>query len=337
MVTLKVLVTSAVLILLPLAALSDGAFVQGEEAPEFKLAVRAWLDGDDLAGLKAMSELAKNGNTAAQILLASIAGRSSFHSHLTTKMDRSARISLLRMPGGFSGKSWLSVAQETEPIALALLQVAKAREKTPAIAALVEFGEPQTAMIAAQKVLKDGQGKELIAVLQGLDHKLPPEADILLFWALFQAEHGMEPPFYGGSPWLAWRLTGEDRFLRSELVWRVLETRKLVENPEFREAATKFSGEIEAWTPIRQLCSKYCPNEIAMCTAMGGSLLASPFTPRSPLQSLISNDEYWASDRIEGDVARSIVRLEVWDSSKQPTPSPCFLSTIKELQLKHWP
>ncbi|WP_299082679.1 hypothetical protein [uncultured Ruegeria sp.] len=244
--SIKTVLVSVLFCLSAAVALAEAHSLQGEDTAEFKEAIQAWLDGEDLAALQSLSERAQQGNTAAQILQASIASRSSFHAHLTTKMDRNERISLLRMPGGFSGKSWLIAAQETEPLALALLQVTRVREKAPAIAALVEFGEPQTAMIAAQTVLIDGRGKELVTVLQGLDQKLPPEADILLLWALFQAENGLGPPHYGGSPWLAWSLTGEDRFLRSELVWRGLATKKLTEDPEYRQAAIKFSGEIEA-------------------------------------------------------------------------------------------
>ncbi|WP_298853419.1 hypothetical protein [uncultured Ruegeria sp.] len=334
--SIKTLFLTAAICLSSIAVISEAGSLQGEDAPEFQGAVRAWLDGDDLRALQDLSEQAQQGNAAAQILLASIASRSSFHSHVTADMDRKERIELLRKSGGLSGKTWLTEAQNSEPLALALLQASRIGEKAPAIAALVELGEPQTAMIAAQSMLLNGKAGELISVLQGLDGKLPKEADVLLVWALFQASQGSANR-YAGSARVAGTLSGDERFLESELAWGAFTPRELVENSDVREAATRLSGEIEAWTPIRNFCSEHCSGEVSVCTATGATLLSSPFTPRSPLQGLISNERYWASERIEGDVVRSIVDLRQWNSDLGVTYNHCFMSNMQKLQHQHLP
>ncbi len=320
-----------------MAALSEAPPLQGEDAPEFKEAVQAWLDGEDLVALRSLSEQAQNGNPAAQILLANIASRSSFHAHVTSEIDRKDRIALLRKSGGLSGKSWLTDAQNSEPLALALLQVAKFENKAPAIAVLVELGEPVTAMLAAQSMLYDGEGADLVEVLQGLDHKLPQDASVFLFWALYLQKHNSEGSNLGGSASLAWLNTGDDRFLSSELAWGLYTPRELIGDAAIRERATKLSSEIAAWTPIRNFCSSYCGDEVADCTVTAAALLASPYSPRSPLQSLIANEDYWSSDRIEGDVARSIRDIRDVEFASEYTYNQCFTSNMRALQRAHWP
>ncbi|SMO77045.1 hypothetical protein [Ruegeria faecimaris] len=332
MVSIKTFFFSIAVCLSPIAALSDSGSLQGEDVPEFNEAVQAWLDGDDLVALQNLAGQAQQGNTAAQILLASIASGSKYHSHVTTDMERKERIALLRKPGGLSGKSWLTEAQNSEALALALLQASKIGEKAPAIATLIELGEPQTAIIAAQSMLLNGEAEELVSVLQGLDDKLPEEADVLLAWALFQASQGSDSP-YAGSASVPRTLTGNEHFRLSEFAWGHLSPRALVEDGEAREAAIKHSGNIRAWTPVRNFCEDQCPDSISECTATGGSYLTTPLSPRSPLESVISNEVYWASKRVTGDLARSTWEIIVEADSDAKVPDACFKRSMKELQL----
>lgn len=46
--------------------------ISGSETEAFTNAVETWLAGDDLAALRSLAQLSREGNTAAQILLASI-------------------------------------------------------------------------------------------------------------------------------------------------------------------------------------------------------------------------------------------------------------------------
>ncbi|MCX8954030.1 hypothetical protein OU790_11345, partial [Ruegeria sp. NA] len=94
-ISIKSIFVSALLCLSPIVAFSEVPSLQGQDAPEFIEAVQAWLDGEDLAALRSLSDQAQNGNAAAQILLANIASRSSFHAHVTSEMGRKDRIALL--------------------------------------------------------------------------------------------------------------------------------------------------------------------------------------------------------------------------------------------------
>lgn len=99
--------------------------ISGSDVPEFTVAVESWLNGNDLEALEALPSLSRDGNPAAQIVLAGIATRGSFHSHVTSELDRAERIALLRVTGRLSGKSWLTIAENTEPLATALRQVTR--------------------------------------------------------------------------------------------------------------------------------------------------------------------------------------------------------------------
>lgn len=258
MISIKAIFVSAALCLYPIMALSEAPSLQGEDEANFKEAVQAWLNGEDLPALQSLSDQAQQGNTAAQILLASIASRSSFHAHVTSGMARKDRIALLRKPGGLSGKSWLTEAQNSEPLALALLQSARVGEKAPAIAALVEMGEPQTALLAAESMLRHGEADELVSVLQGLDEKLPKEADILLIWAAYQASQEADGE-YSGSAGIARTLSTDDTFRLSEFAWGHLSPRDVWENQEVRDAAIAASDKVRYWSTVRRFAKMCVP------------------------------------------------------------------------------
>ncbi|MEP0962033.1 MAG: hypothetical protein ABJG75_09530 [Roseobacter sp.] len=311
--------------------------ISGQEQPPFNEAVQLWLDGSDLEALEAFSSLAKSGNTAAQILLAQIASRGHMHVHATSDLPRKERISLLRIPEGLSGKSWLTAAQNSEPLATAILQSAKIGEKAPAIAALIEFGEPTAALLAAQSMLFQGESVELLEVLEGLDGKLPKEASVLLLWALFQSENS-ENGRYVGSARVGTLVLGEEAFQKHELAWTAASPRALVEDPDLRANVIRLSDEVRSWTPIRNFCEANCSETRQSCTAVGASALlaAGPFSMRSPAESLIPNDVYWSSARVEADLVRQIREVKSWRNSTDFVEiNTCFFENVQAAQARH--
>ena len=86
------------------------ADVPGHEDPEFAEALDAWLRGNDLAPLQQMSDLARGGNTAAQILLALIDKTAALPGPELSGLSRADRIALLRAEGGISGQNWMHAA-----------------------------------------------------------------------------------------------------------------------------------------------------------------------------------------------------------------------------------
>ncbi len=311
--------------------------VEGQNQQAFQEAVQVWLDGEDLDALERLSQLSKDGNTAAQILLANIASRANMHVHVTSDMPRKERIALWRIPKGLSGKSWLSEAQKNAPLAAAMVQAARIGEKAPAIVALIEYGEPAAALLAAQSMLHSGKATELVEVLQGLDDKLPEEASVLLLWALGQSQD-VDSGAFTGSARAATLVLGEPALLKSRLAWSAESPRALVENDSLLGKVARVSNDVKSWTPIKNFCEKNCPDTQQECIAVGANAwtLAGPFAMRSPAQSLISNDTYWSSARSEADLARQIRDVEEWGNWSAYTQlNACFFESMHAAQTTH--
>jgi hypothetical protein len=315
---------------------SEIASVSGSDDPAFTVALESWLNGDDLEALNALVALARAGNPAAQILLAGIATRGHFHTHVTSQLARAERVALLRVPGGLSGKSWLTEAENTQPLATALLQVTRIGEKAPAISALIDFGETGEALLAAQSMLYQGEATALIEVLQGMDAGLPPEADVLLLWALLQSE-SEDSGRYVGSARIASRGFGNDQFELSEMAWVPPTPVEILEDTERRNDVIRLSDQVVSWTPLNRFCDQHCPSSAGSCKAVGASLLSAvgPFAMRSPRMSIIANETYWNSPRVEADLARSIVDLSRYQEDAFDSVDACFMDVMSEMQAIH--
>jgi hypothetical protein len=316
-----------------LTSQSEAGKIQGATDQVFVDTVEAWLLGDDLAALESFAQLSRDGNSAAQILLASIATRGNMHSHVTSGLSRKERVALLRIPKGLSGKSWLSEAQTKEPLATALMQSTRIGEKAPAIAALVELGEPTIALLAAQSILYQGEANELIEALQGLEGELPDEASVLLLQALLQA--GNTGSGYAGSARVGTLVLKRPEFRKFELAWLPPSPRGLVEDAELRLTVINLSDEVQSWTPMRNFCRANCGESTQACTAVAASALFSvgPFSMRSPAESLISNELYWASPRVGADMARQIRDVNEWRSWREFTRlNSCFFEKMRDVQ-----
>ncbi len=306
--------------------------IAGSDDADFVAAVETWLSGGDIEALSELSRLSNDGNTASQILLASIAKRGHMHTHVTQSLSRKERISLLRVPKGLSGKSWFTVAQDVEPLAVALQQSTRINEKGPAVAALFELGEPTEAMLAAQSMLFQGQAEELTNVLQGLDGLLPDEAAILLHWAV----NGQNLP-YTGSARVGSRLVGDPSFHSIGLAWVGPNPRDFSNEPELRDFTRKHARQVQSWTPIVAFCDARCGQDVEGCVATGAAalVLAGPFATRSPLENLIPNATYWASARMEGDLARLTPDVSIWDGSGFRETNACYFDAMAASQSLH--
>ena len=259
------------------------------------------------------------------------------HEHVTSDLPRRERISLLRIPEGLSGKSWLTKAQIHEPLAAAMLQSSKIGEKAPAIAALIEYGEPTAALLAAQSMLFQGEATELLEVIDGLDGKLPEEASVLIVRALDQSENAGNTR-YSGSARTARLDVGEEALLKFELAWTAPSPLALIEDINLRERVVSLSHDVRSWTPIKNFCEANCSQSRNSCIAVGASTLnaAGPFPMRSPAESLISNDVYWSSGRADADLARLIRDVGDWRNSDDFVQlNSCFFENMQTMQAKH--
>lgn len=283
------------------------ADISGRDDPAFEAAMTEWLGGaSDLSALQSLSDLSQAGNAAAQILLASIAARGKLHDHVTGDLPRKERVTLLRMAGGLSGKSWLEAADE--PLAVALFQSTQIGEKGAAVAALLELGETQTALLAAQSMVNSGEAAEFLALLLGRETELSQEALVLVAEAIRQVA-SFEDGKYVRNAQLKPEITNLRPYKIAELAWMAPSPRALVEDADVRAAATDLAAEVRSWTPLYTYCRSHCPDTASACTAVAASLMSidGPFAMRSPRETLIPDDVYWGSPRITGDIARSLM------------------------------
>ncbi|WP_424939369.1 hypothetical protein [Aliiroseovarius sp. S253] len=308
--------------------------VAGSDSPEYREAVETWLAGDDMDALHSLAALAREGNTAAQMLLARIASHGYMHFHVTSDLPRKERVALLRIPKGLSGKSWLTEAANVAPLATALLQAQKIEEKVPAISALLDRGEPIAALLAAETILRQGQADALLEVLVGRDDKLPEEAVVIVQWALAQASRSASERYVGSArrPMETGDGAGIDAL---QFAWVSTPPRSLVENSELFRRVKNVAGDVRSWRPMVDFCERSCENEVQACVAVGISTMwaSTPLAMRSPLETAISNETYWASPRAQQDMARQIPDVNDWNNwDAYQQLSPCYFDAMRSAQ-----
>ncbi|MEP4310159.1 MAG: hypothetical protein ABJ364_10480, partial [Lentilitoribacter sp.] len=112
------------------------------------------------------------------------------------------------------------------------------------------YGEPTTALLAAQTMLHNGKSDQHLHVLSDLEDQLPEEASVLLLWALNQ---GNNQGGYTGSARVGSLVLGNLALEKYELAWSSVSPRRLVEDPEWREKIIDLSHEVRSWTPIKKI------------------------------------------------------------------------------------
>ncbi len=254
------------------------------------------------------------------------------HAHVTMNLPRRERVALLRIPKGLSGKSWLTKAQDDEPLAAALLQVRKRGNQAPAIGALIDLGEPLPALLAASSMLHQGEAELLYPILDDRRDRLPELAIPILIWAQFQKQYKEAYGKYAGRIDVSSRYLGDHRFRAAELAWHIPHPAAYRDFPDLFGTAHRLYADVTTWTPVRTYCARHCPSEVATCTVVGAGLLVAPFAMQSPLERLIANDRYWASDRIESDLARATYDVSRVVPEKLGSLDGCFIEAMRATQ-----
>lgn len=289
------------------------AQIAGQNDPQFKAALTQWLDGEDLAALTALSELAKADNRAAQVFLGRVNEATHTHSHVTGPMERKARIALMRQIGGLSGKSWLKAASEDVPLAVAFLQSKVIKEKPAAIKALLDMGEVTAALMPLASLIQSGKLAEANILLAHA--KLPKHVMYLQALAnrdaAFIAKHG---PVLGSGGWprslnlVPNNVEAENSlFLWEGFRWDSTEvghTRRLMPDA-FPESLL----DSPYYAPLKALCRARCGNDVPNCMrglSVHQSFYGTPLwiTLASPVETLLSTSDYNTSTRLEDDLIR---------------------------------
>ena len=290
-----------------------------------------------MAALTQLAELARQENRAALIFLARVAEEAYLHTHVTGSLPRAERMALLRQPGGLSGKSWLKAAQDDVPLAVALLQSKNIREREGPAIALLTFGETTLGLRTAMALIQNGFVNEASKILLSVEG-LPKETIVLA--------EGLQRMLPGGTPNYGFSLIhpGHRAVIRSDITngitaddrlsWLRFFPRDLFEGGRKADIAIRHTINVPSLQPLAQFCRGHCSETAGRCTAIGASVLSTSYHPfSSPLESLLSNEDYWSSPRIEADVARRLSDLTEYGPWIRSFDA-CFADTMTALQAR---
>ena len=330
------------------SAWAERPAIDGETAQAFQEARAAWLDGDDLVSLRALKSLAEHGNTAAQILLARIAEEPHMHRHVTGEMTRAERIELLRSTGGLSGSSRLSEAASSSELAAAILlskvgfTSAKRDDGTEyspeaeeAVEILLKYGETE---LAAEVVFKLFDGfflRQTLDLIGAYGNQLSPVIEPIRLsteQSLAAIDVLGEEGAVDGDLFEMFK-SQRDALAPEILLAGTHSTMiNIGQDPEIQQFIRTNAEKVNSWKPLRELCEVSCPSSYSDCLLAGAASMSAgrKFPFASPLESLISTEDYWSSARVRGDAARRMFevqqRFEIGASFDQ-----CFAETVTAL------
>ncbi len=327
---------------------ADRPVIQGENAEAFQDARAAWLDGDDLPALKALKVLAEDGNTAAQILFARIAEEPHMHRHVTSNLTRKDKAVFLRQPGGISGISWLEAAKENSELAeyLVLAKLPFSIEEREdgskyspgaeeAVLGLLIFGESDMATEAVFKLYDGNFLRPTLDLLTRYQADLDPIAEpvrvsLEAVNAVIYADEDESLSAVDVYSHYAERMDevapeihlGASRMKISQVVYD--ETRQT----EIKQYAER----VRTWKPLAQLCEASCPTSYSDCLLAGAVSIGptSRFPFASPVQSIISTEDYWSSPRMRSDTARRLAEVDQYFELGADFDQ-CFAETVTAL------
>lgn len=320
----------AVFLLITLALPADAQPIPGAEAPAFAQARDLWLNGDDLPALQALGALARDGNTAAQMLLSQLALATHTHRHVTEDINRRDRIALLRQEGGLSGRDWMEAAAAVHSLAAAYwagrtplrddLQIARN------VQLILNAGDIRSAFTAILEPLLDARDptRAQHAVRIAELHQRRLGSLSLWIWAEAQLgliAHGLSQlpesirtiedfrtaidtvrtpsvafAAEGTAPF--WRHFDPVRYTYSSPVWNTLQ--------DYDNAILSMVATVPEAAPFAHFCIETCPDTFDSCVVsltQAHSLTGSfPHPFASPSPALISTEMYQASARFFRDI-----------------------------------
>jgi hypothetical protein len=268
----------------PVAAQAPDAAVLADRREQ---AIDLWLADQELEGLRALAQLAQQGDVKAQLLLGLIDKFAELQGAELIVMPRVERLALLRAPGGMSGRNWVHfAAQQGDPIAVAwtdLWSMEAVLDTAKTLAALDEPRALAETLITLVKRRESGFPAEILA------QAWYPQTLLML---------------------------SENRVLRDE------DAAKLHPGDPQHRFGTKGKPEPEAlrdWLrtsavarPIRAVCTAQCPDQQQACTMALYKALGSYeglLTHASPVNALIAEDRFAHSPRGQAALARRIMLM----------------------------
>jgi hypothetical protein len=231
-----------------LCSVSDAvtAQVPGADDPSFEATLRHWLDDDEATALPALAALARDGNRAAQVLLALIDIAPPYQGPWLVGLPRAERLALMRAPGGLSGRSWMSVAAEDTPLARLWadrLAVTTGPETALAFARMGEDRAARETLLA----LAARQFRSFASVAD--DTAYPPELRFLV-WREWAAAPGGRAR---AEAEIATLMPGDPQIVRFD------------DRPVTAAERDAWLAESRLAAPLRATCAALCPASGAGC------------------------------------------------------------------------
>ncbi len=334
------LLCAITLSLISFVALAD---VNGEDDRKYQIAKSAWLSGqDDLGTLRQFSALASSGNLAAQLTLGLVERQPHTYFHALKDLDHKKRRRLTHKYDGRFGKSWLKAIASQHPLA-ALLSQNDIQDYPAYATALADAGQLEMAYGAANMPLN--MDNDDVTTLRLLSHpKLLPITKASIFAYAEMIEGALRR-----TDWVTDTEASEARAnaLRDimnelpplEFKDRILTTQfgehiritdlSVAKNVvRMRGAALLHHPDL---LPLTDILKDVCPNDTeyhmgVLYHLTRGVELRLKLV--SPLEPMITTDEWLRSNRFRGDLLRSFPsigpRLELYSSL-----SRCFTLAVE--------
>lgn len=286
----------------------------GSDDPLLRTATSAWLDGEDEGAVRLLFSLASDGNTAAQVLLGTLAGepwRFSDVPWLNTPEVRRVVLAAANDANPLFGIPWLEVARDSLPVPEmydAIVLVGRTRNFEDALAtlpAILDAGEHRLALDLIRTSATSGRTEHLFDVV-GTD-AFPASAGWIAYDALATELllNGAVSSVVGISN--AVDLVESYGTIvegNSHILWAQLRP-----SSDLR-SATRGTLEAQVWAlpeldPVRRFCSDVCSDTAPQCVvsmmalAPAGSLLRATL---SPVEALVDTDRYQSSPRFAEDL-----------------------------------
>ncbi len=260
--------------------------IPGQDDPAFVAALDLWLSDDDKQALPALSALAKDGNTAARMLIALIDKGAAFQGPWLALRSKRERIGLLRDEGGLSGTSWMRRVGD-QPIAGLLLDLLDSKGDYITALSLADFGEARAVRVGLVS-LEARQNSRFGDYAD--DPRFPKEVRYLI--------------------WQDWDREGDKRDLIDQALTELAEgdpQRGMLGNPGNPEAIEDWLLETEIAQPLKQLCAQNCAKDQGACLVAGYRSLGGYrqiVSIGTPIATLISEERFAQSPRGQVSVLR---------------------------------
>lgn len=303
--------------------------INGSNDPTYRAALSDWLVGEDTAALTSFAELARKENRSAQIFLGQLESKLWLHQHITNNLTRKEKIALLRNPKGLSGKSWLQSASVDTNLAQLFITARKPFKGQTVGMELLSLGELSTALpliYRAQRADDPLGALELSLHANAVPYTagfVQPAIFDLPFLATEIKLFSLDDPRLGeiqsrlhlvsdpsGVGHIMWNQPGPFG-LWGAVYWGAETPRApdLVDQPsQLSEIGLKLLAVPELRTIITVI-ERSCPGEIPeVLAALQMTRMDEPLTflTFSPVESLLSTEDYRSSDRFETDVLRKL-------------------------------